>query len=185
MLETMTRNWWMLLVRGFAAVLFGIAALLTPGIALAALVLVWGAYALIDGVVAIISAFTHRQTNPNWWIVLLEGVAGVIAGILTFAWPAITALVLLYIISAWAIVTGIFEIIAAFQLRKEITGEFWLGLSGLLSVAFGILLLVNPGDGILALLWVVGIYAIMFGVSLILLAFRVRGMANPNAPQAA
>jgi uncharacterized membrane protein HdeD (DUF308 family) len=104
-----------------------------------------------------------------------------VAGIATFIWPAITALILLYIIAAWAIITGIFEIIAAIQLRKEITGEFWLGLSGLLSIVFGVFLFLFPGEGILTLLWLLGIYAIIFGVFLLMLGFRLRGQSGSTS----
>jgi uncharacterized membrane protein HdeD (DUF308 family) len=181
MLEIMARNWWMLAVRGIIAILIGIVALVAPGLALATLVALWGAYALVDGVLSIIVAVRHRSDYSNWWVTLLEGIVGIVAGIATFIWPAITALILLYIIAAWAIITGIFEIIAAIQLRKEITGEFWLGLSGLLSIVFGILLILFPGQGILTLLWLLGIYAIIFGIFLLLLGFRLRGQAGSTS----
>jgi uncharacterized membrane protein HdeD (DUF308 family) len=179
----MAQNWWMLLIRGVAAILFGIAVLLAPGIALLTLVYLWSAYALIDGIFAVITGFRRRETNRNWWVIVLEGVVSVIAGIAAFLYPGITALVLLFIIAAWAIITGILEIAAAIQLRKEIEGEFWLGLSGLASIVFGVLLFLNPGAGILAVLTIVAVYAIIFGVLLILLAFRLRGFANqPSQP---
>src|SRR5262245_32860987 len=125
MLNVMARNWWVLLIRGIAAILFGIAVILAPGIALTVLVLFWGAYALVDGVFALIAGFQVRATNDRWWVVVLEGLVGIIAGILTFIWPDITALALLYIIAAWAIITGVLELVAAIRLRKEIEGEFW------------------------------------------------------------
>jgi uncharacterized membrane protein HdeD (DUF308 family) len=181
----MSRNWWMLLLRGVFAILFGIIAWLTPGIALASLVLLFGVYVLIDGVATIISAFNSRATNPNWWVVLLEGIVGVIAGVITFLYPGVTTIALLYIIAIWMIITGVMQIIAAVHLRKEITGEFWLGLAGLLSILVGGYLILNPGPGILALLWVIAVYSIVFGIMLIMLAFRVRGMSNPNAPMPA
>jgi|FLYN01.1.fsa_nt_gi uncharacterized membrane protein HdeD (DUF308 family) len=189
MLDVMARNWWIWLIRGIAAIIFGILAFLNPQDALLAIVLVWGAYALIDGLFALISGFRGRETNRQWWVTVLEGVVGVIAGILTFIYPDITALVLLYIIAAWAIITGILEIIAAIQLRKEIEGEFWLGLSGLASIVFGVLLFLFPGAGILTVLWMVAAYAIVFGVLMILLAFRLKGYADrpaqPTQPRTA
>jgi uncharacterized membrane protein HdeD (DUF308 family) len=189
MLEVMAQNWWTLLVRGIIASLFGISVILFPGIALLTLVLVWAAYALVDGVFAIISAFRGRETNRNWWVMLLEGVVSIVAGIVAFLYPGITALVLLYIIAAWAIITGVLEIMAAIQLRKEIEGELWLGLSGLASIVFGVLLFLFPGAGILTVLWLVAAYAIVFGAVMIILSFRLRGLAGrptqPTQPRAA
>ena len=189
MLQMLARNWWILLDRGIAAVLFGIAIFLSPGIALTVLVLLWGAYAFTDGIFAIIAGFQGRQSHNNWWLTVLEGVIGVVAGVLTFIWPEITALTLLYIVAFWAIVTGVLEIGTAIQLRKEISGELWLGLSGIFSIIFGVVMIVLPGVGILSLLWLVAIYAIMFGGAMIILSFRVRNMADksgqPRAPQAA
>jgi len=183
MLDVMARNWWVLLIRGIAAILFGIAVILVPGIALTVLVLLWGAYALVDGVFALIAGFQGRATNDRWWVTVLEGLVGIIAGILTFIWPDITAIALLYVIAAWAIITGILEIVAAIRLRKEIEGEFWLGLAGLASIIFGVLLILFPGAGILTLLWLVAIYAIAFGILEIILAFRLRGHADqPTQP---
>ena len=178
MLQIMARNWWMLLVRGIAAILFGIAVFLIPGLALAVMVLLWGAYVLVDGIFAIVTGIRGRELHSNWWVTVLEGVIGVAAGVVTFLWPGITVFVLLYIIAAWAIITGALEIWAAIQLRREIEGELWLGLSGLLSILFGVFLFVAPGAGILSLLWLVAIYAVLFGVVMIVLGFRLRNMAG-------
>lgn len=177
MLQVMSQNWWVVLVRGSAAILFGIALLLAPVIALLTLVLLWSAYALVDGILAVISGFRSREMNRNWWVIVLEGVVSVIAGIGAFLYPGITALVMLYIIAAWALITGILKIMAAIQLRKEIEGEFWLGLGGLASIVFGVLLILNPGAGILSVLTIVAAYAIVFGTLLIFLAFRLKGFA--------
>jgi uncharacterized membrane protein HdeD (DUF308 family) len=176
----MARHWWVLLIRGIAAIVFGILAFLNPADALAALVLLWGAYALVDGVFAVIAGIRGRESNRNWWVTVLEGVVGVIAGIAAFLFPALVAGALLYVIAAWAIITGVLEIMTAIQLRKEIEGEIWLGLSGLASIVFGILLVVFPGAGILTLLWLVAAYAIIFGVVMIILAFRLRGLAQQS-----
>lgn len=168
-----SKNWWMLVLRGVLAILFGVVALLVPGTALIALVLVFGFYALLDGGVSFFHALTHRG-RPRWWVGLLEGIVGIGIGILTFLWPGITGLALLYLIAFWAILTGILEVVAAIQLRKEIENEWLLGLGGVLSVAFGVLLIISPVSGALAIAWLIGIYAIMFGVTLIVLGFRLR-----------
>lgn len=174
MAAELSRYWWMLALRGVFAIIFGVLALLMPGLALATLVLLFGAYSVVDGVGAIITGFNSRASNSHWWVTLLEGVAGVIIGILTFIWPGVTALTLLYLIAAWAIITGVFEIYAAIQLRKQIENELWLGLSGLLSIVFGIILIVSPGTGALAVITIIAAYAIIFGIVMIVLAFRLK-----------
>lgn len=163
-----------MLVRGVLAIIFGLIALLYPGIALLALIYVFGAYALLDGIFAVVVAIQERRTLPRWGWLLAEGLAGIALGIVAFASPGATALVLLYIVAAWAIVTGVLEIGAAFTLRN------WLvGLSGLLSVVFGLLLLyVHPYQGLAALMWLLGIYAIAFGVVLIVHAFQLRSLIS-------
>jgi uncharacterized membrane protein HdeD (DUF308 family) len=175
MVMTLARNWWVLALRGLCAIIFGILAFVWPGITLGALVLLYGAYALVDGILSIIAAVSKREgSGLPWWALLLQGLLGIAAGIVTFAWPGITALFLLFLIAAWAIVTGIFAIIAAIRLRKEIQGEFWLALSGILSVVFGVLLFVRPGAGALTVVWLIGSYAIFFGILLLVLAFRLK-----------
>lgn len=179
-------HWWMLVLRGVLAVIFGIAAVLVPGITLAALVFMFGAYAIVDGGAGLYSAWMSRTTNDRWWLFALEGLAGVIAGVLAFILPGITALLLLYLIAGWSIITGVIEIIAAVQLRKEITNEIWLGLAGVLSIIFGLAIALFPGAGALAIVWVIGLYAITFGVMLILLGFRLRthheGIGTTSSP---
>ncbi|MBI5670155.1 MAG: HdeD family acid-resistance protein [Chloroflexi bacterium] len=179
MATLMTSNWWSLLLRGLAAIVFGILVIAFPGAALSTFVILFAAYALVDGVFTIIAAIRNRQ-QERWWVHLLEGIVSVIAGILAIAYPGITALVMLYIIAFWAILTGVFEIWAAIQLRREIEGEFWLGLGGALSILFGVLLILFPGTGILTVLWLVAGYAIAFGVVMIILAFRLRGIQNQS-----
>ena len=149
MVIVLARNWWALVLRGLFAVLFGIMALAWPGITLGALVLLYGAYALADGVFAIAAVMAGRTGGRPWWSLLVEGLVGIAVGIMTFAWPGITALVLLYLIAAWAVVTGIFEIVAAIRLREEIRGEWLLALSGILSILFGLALvdLARRGGG--------------------------------------
>jgi uncharacterized membrane protein HdeD (DUF308 family) len=155
-----------------------------PGITLIVLVVLFGAYALVDGVILSILAFKNRKNDSNWWLMLLTGLVSIAAGVLTFVWPGITAVSLFYVIVAWAIVTGISEVIYAIQFRKEIEGEWLLILDGILSVAFGILLIAQPIAGALAVLWLIGVYAIAYGVMLVVLAFRLRNLdVKENAPQ--
>lgn len=180
-LADLTRNWWVFLIRGIAAILFGIIAFIWPGLTLSVLVLMFGVYAIVDGIFAIIAGFSTRV--GQWWWMILVGIAGIIAGILTFLWPGVTALVLLYFIAAWAIVMGIFQIAAAIRLRKEIEGEWLLALSGVAAIIFGLFLFLMPGAGALASIWIIGAYAIIFGILMIVLAFRLRGWRDTGVQQ--
>lgn len=175
MLE-LTRSWWVFVLRGVFAVLFGLAAIIWPGITLGVLILLFGAFALAEGVLAIVAAIGAARRETSWWPLVLEAVLAIGIGLATFAWPGITALVLLSLIAAWAIVTGVLEIVAAIRLRREIEGEWLLGLAGAASLLFGILLVLNPAAGALAVTWLIGIYAVFFGVLLIGLGFRLRGL---------
>jgi uncharacterized membrane protein HdeD (DUF308 family) len=175
MLRDLGRNWGWVALRGVVAVLFGIFAFVWPGKTLAAVVLVFGAFALADGILSLIAAFKVRDQGKPFWSLVIVGLLGIAAGAATFFWPGMTALVLITFIGAWALVMGIFEIVAAIRLRKEIEGEWLLGLSGLLSVLFGLFVLFQPGAGALALIWVIGGYALFFGVLLIVLAFKLKG----------
>ena len=173
MLESLAKNWWLMLLRGIVAILFGVLAFVWPGVTLLTLVLFYGAYALVDGALAIGAAVAGPGTaGPRWWLAVV-GVLGVAAGLLTFLWPGITAIVLLYFIAGWAIATGVFEIVGAIRLRKEIDNEWMLILSGVLSVLFGAILIISPGAGALALIWVIGTYAILAGIIYIILAFKL------------
>ncbi len=178
LLEDMADNWWVVLLRGLVAVIFGILAFASPGATLLALVFVWGVYAIVDGAFALYLTYLAARQGRRWWPYLIEGLVGIGAGVLTLAWPEVTALALLYLIAAWAIVTGIVEIIAAIDLRKQIPNEWALGLSGLLSVIFGVLVAVQPDAGALAVVWLIGAYALLFGITLIALAFRMRSMGK-------
>ena len=169
-------KWWLFALRGLFAVIFGVLALIWPGLTLQALVLLFGAYALVDGIFAVTAGIVSIGSFKQWWAVLLEGVVGILVGFLTFFSPNITGLVFLYFIAAWAIVTGVFEIVAAIQLRSVISGEWRMVLSGILSILFGVLLFVFPGAGAVSLVWLIGFYAIVFGITLIVLAFRLRGL---------
>src|SRR5215203_4637514 len=182
-LPLLSRNWWALALRGLAAILFGILAFAWPGITLFVLVLFFGAYMFADGIFAIVAAVRAAGEEERWWLLLIQGILGVLAGLVAFFWPGLTALALLYFIAAWAIVTGVLEIVAAIRLRREIEGEWALGLSGALSVIFGVLLIVLPAPaGLFSLVWLVGAYAVASGVLLLILAFRVRSEAGREAP---
>jgi uncharacterized membrane protein HdeD (DUF308 family) len=172
-LPTLAANWWALLLRGIAAVLFGLAALFWPGLTLFVLIVFFGAYTVIDGIFAIVAGI--RGSGGRRWLLLAEGALGVLAGLVAFFYPGITALVMLYVIALWAIFTGILKVIMAIWLRREIEDEWLMILSGVLSVLFGLILAVLPGVGLLSLVWLVGIYALIIGVALIVLGFRVRG----------
>jgi len=170
-LDEFAKNWWVLLIRGIFAVLFGIMAFTRAGLTLTTLVLLFGIYALVDGLTALwVGGTTH-----SWWL-FFGGIVGVVAGIYTFIYPGITTVALLYLIAAWAIVRGIFEIVSAIQLRKEISNEWALILGGIISILFGVLLFSNMAAGALAMVWAIGAYAFVFGVMMIILAFRLRGL---------
>lgn len=167
-------NWWLVALRGALAIVFGILAFIWPGLTLFVLVVLFGAYAIVDGVFAFVSAYRASQNRDTAWPFLLEGSLGVIAGIVAFLWPNITAVALLYVIAAWALITGAVELYAAVKLRRELESEWWLALSGVASVIFGLLLIFFPGPGALAVVWLIAAYAIVFGVLLLALAIRLR-----------
>ncbi len=175
MTTVLTRNWWALALRGVFAILLGLAAFVLPGVTLAVFVALFGAYAIVDGVLAIIAGVRAAERHERWWSPVLKGLAGIVAGVLAFVWPALTTLALLYLIAAWAIVTGVLEIVAAIHLHRA-HGEWLLVLNGILSVLFGLFVIVWPGAGVLTLLWMIGVYAIVFGVVLLVLAFRLRNL---------
>jgi len=166
-------SWQSLAVRGCAAILFGIAALIWSDLTLWTLVVLFGAWVLVDGVFILWGAVTG-QGRERRWLLVVEGLAGITVGIITFVWPDITALALLYLIAAWALVTGVLELVAAVQLRHEISNEWLLVLSGVLSIVFAILLVITPGSGALVITWLIGWFALILGVALLALAFRLR-----------
>lgn len=181
LLHSLTDHWWLFLIRGIAAIIFGVLAFAWPGVTLVVLVLFFGAFALVDGIASLIAAITGRgATAPRWWLAII-GLVGIAAGLLTFFWPAVTAVLLLYFIAGWAIAMGVFQIIGAIQLRKEIDNEWLLVLSGVVSVLFGILLLAVPGTGLLALVWLIAIDAIIFGVLVIGFGLRLRKHRTSSA----
>ncbi|MBO0783599.1 MAG: HdeD family acid-resistance protein [Ktedonobacteraceae bacterium] len=182
--------WWTLLVRGIVAILFGLAALFWPRLALLVLVALFGAFALINGISALVMAIQERRTLPNWWILLVEGVVGILAGLITFFWPGITALALLYLIAIWAIFIGILEVAAAFAFGRDITGEWALGIAGILAILLGILLILQPpATGLFAMIRVIALFALLYGIMMVIRAFQVRDRApvpatstTPNMP---
>jgi uncharacterized membrane protein HdeD (DUF308 family) len=174
MVIELARNWWALALRGLAAIIFGIVAWIWPDLTVTALVILFGAFVLVEGAFDVATALTTRNRDDRWPL-LLQGIAGIAIGVVTLVWPDITALTLMYLIAAWAILTGIFEVIVAIRLRREISGEFLLGLAGVASILFGIAIAIFPGSGAVALVWLIGIYAIAFGILLLILAFRLRG----------
>lgn len=175
------RTWWLLLLRGLMAIAFGILSWVQPGISLAALVMLFGVYALIDGLAGVWSSLAGHKDDGHWWVLLLWGVVGVGVGTLTLSAPGITALALLFYIALWAVATGVLQIVAAVRLRNEIEGEWLLALSGLASVAFGVVLMVRPMAGAIALLWIIATYAILFGILLVVLAFKARRFGRGSA----
>jgi uncharacterized membrane protein HdeD (DUF308 family) len=179
MLEYLTRHWWSVALRGVLAVAFGVVAWIWPHITVHALVLLYGFYALVDGLLALAALLVGGSLvrERRVWL-LVEGVAGIAAGVIAFLWPGITALVLLYLIAAWAIATGILEIAAAVWLRRELRGEWLLALGGVVSVLFGAFLIVRPGEGAIAVVWLIGLFAIVFGVALIGLGLRLRRLGR-------
>ena len=184
MLNQYTQNWWAIALRGIAAIIFGILAFVVPGITFLALVLLFGAYALVDGIFAIVAAFTHRAGHSRWWVMFLEGLVSIAAGLIAFFFPGIAAFSLVLVIAAWALVTGVLEIVAAIRLRKEIQGEWMLIVSGLASVVFGILVALNPIAGTLAIIWITGAYAIVFGILLLSLSWRLHNLGSTRTTSA-
>ncbi len=172
--DIFSHSWWALLLRGLVAIIFGALALLMPMISVRFLVILFGSFVLVDGMLGVWLAIAGRRQYDDWIALFMWGLAGVGVGIMTFAKPGITTMVLLWFIAIWAIPTGVLEIVVAIHLRKEIKGEWLLILAGLLSVAFGILLVEQPMAGALAMIWLIGAYAVVFGFVLVILAFKMR-----------
>ena len=171
-----TKNWWVLLLRGIVAVLFGILATTRPGITLAVLVLLFGVYAVVDGCFALFAAIGGWRHREDRWLLLLEGFIGLGAGVLTLRAPGITTVALLFFMATWALATGVLKIVAAIRLRKKNTGEFWLALSGIASVVFAFLVMMNPAAGALTIAWLIGWYALFLGVMLVMLSIKLHSI---------
>lgn len=179
MVQVLARNWWALALRGVVAIAFGFIALLTPGRTLVALVYLFAGYALTDGVLAAAAAVRAAETHHRWGGLLLEGLAGMLTGVIAFLWPGITAFLLLYLIALWALVTGVLEVRAGFRLRGHLLNEWMLVLSGIASIMLGVLLILQPLAGAMTLTWLIGLYALVFGVIMLVLAFRMRAHGMP------
>lgn len=181
LLRALADNWWLLLLRGIASVAFGCLAFFWPGLTLLTLTFLWGAYAASDGVFALWAAVSGQggEMAPRWWLAVV-GVAGILAGVLALVWPGMTALVLLMFVASWAIIIGALQIWGAIQLRKEMEGEWLLALSGVLAIAFGVILIAQPGAGALALVWTIGWFAVLAGCIYIMLAFRLKKHKQPG-----
>ncbi|HEX2884725.1 MAG TPA: DUF308 domain-containing protein [Candidatus Limnocylindria bacterium] len=174
----MARWWWTFVLRGALAIVVGILAFLAPGFGIAMLVGLFAAWALIDGAGSLVGGWRGRGADRSWWLEILEGVVSIVAGLLALLFPVFAADVLVILIGAWAIVTGVLEIVMAIRLRAEISGEVWLALAGVASILFGIVLFVFPAAGALSLVWLIGSFAIVFGAFLVLLGWRLRRISQ-------
>jgi uncharacterized membrane protein HdeD (DUF308 family) len=172
--DGLAANWWAIALRGVAAIGFGVLALLLPGLTVIALVYLFGAYAIVDGAFSVIAGWRRTEARSRDWWRILAGVAGIIAGVLAFVLPGLTALALLTLIGAWAVVIGALEIVAAWRLRDKIEHEWVLAIDGVLAILFGALVLIFPGAGALAVVWIIGAFAIASGVILLIAAYRLR-----------
>jgi uncharacterized membrane protein HdeD (DUF308 family) len=180
MVTELARGWWLIVLRGVIAILLGLAAFLWPGLTWLALVLLFGVYAIADGLLAVITGIKRTKDEPRWWVFLLEGLVSMIVGVIAILQPGLTGLVLLFLVASWAIITGILEILAAIRLRHEITNEWWLALGGLASMGLGILLVLQPAAGGLALIWTLGAYEIIFGIFFVFLGLRLKSWNEPG-----
>ncbi len=182
--HALARDWRLLALRGALAIAFGIAALAWPGLTVYALVLLFGAYALVDGAVAVLSVVRH-QAGDHRALMMFEGIVGIVAGIGAAVWPGITALALVLLIGVYAVLTGIVELVAAARLRGVLRDDWALGLAGILSIAFGAAMIAFPGAGALAVAWLIGAYAIAFGAAMLTFAVRLRGLQRLGGARAA
>lgn len=169
--------WWAFLLRGILAVIFGMAAIIWPGKTLELLIFIIGVYFFADGIVIIFTAFGNKE---EWWMLLIEGIISMLFGIVIFFLPGVTALILLYLIAMWALFTGIFELITIFRLPRGHSGFYSLVIMGVLSILLAILLIAFPGEGALAAIWLIGAYAILFGVSTVIFGLKLRSWAEPS-----
>jgi uncharacterized membrane protein HdeD (DUF308 family) len=183
MTRVLALNWWAMALRGIVAVIFGLIAFFMPVATLYALTILFGAYALIDGIVSLAAAIHSARHGEHWWALLFEGIAGLAAAVVTLLWPLLTLVVLIYIVASWALITGILEIVAAIRLRRFIRGEWLLVLTGIASIVFGFLLFAAPGPGALVIAWWIGAYVFVFGLLMLGLAFRLRRLSGGLTPQ--
>ena len=179
-LRTMSDHWWVVLLRGILGILFGVMAYTWPGLTVIILVTIWGAYAFVDGIVELVAGIRGK-----WGSLILLGVLGIAAGIIAFLRPGLTALALLWVLAFWAIIAGIMQISAAIRLRKEVQGEWLWILSGILTIALGVLFLARPGEGILSVTWLIATLAIVWGILLVMLSFKLKGLKGRMTPATA
>ena len=170
----LARNWWLVVLRGILAILFGLTAFVWPDITWVVLVLMFGIYTLVDGLATVGTGLSRTKDSPRWWAFLVEGLISIAAAVVVLIWPELTAFIMVLLIAGWAVLTGILEIIAAIRLRHEINNEWLLALGGSVSIALGFLLFLRPVAGGLAIIWTVAAYAVIFGVLLIALGFRLK-----------
>ncbi len=180
---SLSRNWWLVALRGVLAILFGVLAFVWPAVTWLTLIIIFGVYAIVDGIVAIVTGLTRTEDSRRWWAFLLEGLLNIGAGIVALVSPGLTTLVLIYVIASWAIVTGVLEIAAAVRLRDEIDNEWVMGLGGFVSIVLGVLLLLQPAAGGLAIIWIIAGYALIFGILLVALGVRLRSWKRPETRQ--
>jgi uncharacterized membrane protein HdeD (DUF308 family) len=181
--DILAKNWWIILLRGVIAVVFGLMVWLLPEISLLTLVLLFGAFAFSDGLMSVYTAWSGRNSHADWWALFLGGSVGICMGVVSFFVPNITALALLFYVAIWAFSSGLLHIVAAIKLHHELQGEWFYILGGLASIVFAVLLVIQPSEGILALLWLLGFYAVTFGGLMIVVAFRMRRIAGLKAQQ--
>jgi uncharacterized membrane protein HdeD (DUF308 family) len=177
----LAQNWWAIAIRGVCGIVFGLIALFLPGATILTLVLFFSAYMLVDGIFGVVAAVRAASHHQRWGLLVLEGVLNIAVGVIAFIWPGLTAVTFVLLIAAWAIVTGVLEIVAAVRLHPEY-GRWWLILSGVASVIFGVLLVVAPLAGVIVVTWWIGAFALIFGIMLLVLAFRLRARKDSGAP---
>ena len=180
MVRALSQNWWLVLLRGVLAILFGLSAIIWPGLTWLTLIVLFGVYAIVDGLIALWTGFSRTRESPRWWTFLLEGFLNIGAGVVALIWPDLATLVLIYMIAFWAVFTGILEIVGAIRLRNEITNEWFLALGGVLSIGLGLLLFLQPAAGTLAIIWMIAGYALVFGILLVTLGIRLRSWNEPD-----
>ena len=178
MLRMITKNWWVFLLRGLAAIIFGFLAVIWPSITLQVLLILFGVFVLLDGIFSLVSGIVSIGQDKRWWTMLLSGILSIAIGLLIFFWPNVTGVVLLYFIAAWAVVIGIMDIVIAIQIRHEIEGEWMMILDGAFSLIIGILLFVFPAQSAVALVWLIGLFAIAVGIIFIILSLRLRKLGR-------
>ncbi len=171
-------NRWLIGLRGLLAVIFGVLAFIWPGLTALVLVFFFAAYAILDGILTIAASLRNRHVNDRWWVILLEGLVDIAAGVIAFIFPTLAAIVLVFVIAIWAILTGILELVMAFRLRREINNEWFLVLSGVVSILLGVIMVINPNAGLIGLVWAIGGYAVIFGILMLILAFRAGRMSD-------